>query len=1166
MQKNQNGQFIFSPSDLVVFMRSKFATWLDRYALEQPEKMHELGITKSADPMMELLAEKGNAFESDYLHDLKQKHGESNIGIVSANDSDKQYQETLDFMRQGLDIIYQGRLERENFSGKSDFLFKVAGNSKFGNYHYEVWDTKLALSTRPYFLVQLCCYSWMLEEIQGVLPTNTAIILGDKTKNDFFLLHYYGYFQQLKTNFLQLHADFKADLLHLPDPALFDEHGCWSDYAKKRLVEIDSLGQIAGIRKSQIKKFHKAQIHTMTALLDISDHSAVSIPKKTVEKLKNQANIQHESKGLDRPKFKVISNQLPNGLASLPPESTLDVYFDIEGHPLFDGGLEYLWGVTYKDENAPQGKSYAFKDWWAHTPQQEKLAFENFIDWIYARWKADKTMHVYHYASYEITAMRKISSCYETRLEKVSELLTASIFVDLYKIVSKGLLIGTTSYSLKKVESLYRESKRETDVANGGDSVVAYEFWRDQGGVERWNNQENGYLSWLKNPEKFDWSHWKELDEIRSYNIDDCESTLELVAWLRKQQKAAGLEYEPVAIENNVITKELSGLEKRRQELKLQFESDEKLKNDPTAQLIVNLMGFHSRERKPKAWAYYDRLEKTHDELIDDDTCICDIEILDHSFTENGLLYRGIFNNQQPVRTDKFETKNPAFPVVANILETEDIAKNINFFPCDKENKTEIIFIAHTEIKNETITLFANEVHISTSKLETRLCDVADDVFNGELSGVTKAILKQEKPLFNISNALPINRKLYTENDEYLAKITAAVREMKECCLCIQGPPGSGKTFTASHVIATLAKEGKRIGVMSNSHAAILNLFASLSSAGISDKEKFLKIGGSDATNFKNKFPQNNFYYVSSINDLRKANPYTSFSVIGATAFAFAYDVAFNEPLDYLFVDEASQVSLANLVAILGATKRVVLMGDQMQLEQPTQGQHPEGAGQSVLETLLNGYNVVPEDRGIFLETTYRMHPSVCQPVSKMIYDGKLYSASGTENQKVILPNPMLIQKPHGVLTINVEHENNRQSSLEEVQIIEQLLSELKTGSFTNKSGQIVPITNNEILIIAPYNMQVNLLKKHFGAHYRIGTIDKFQGQEAPVVIISMAVSNPEEAPRGIDFIFDLNRLNVAVSRAKALALIVSNPHLKNSPVNHVIQMKKLSVFQHFCE
>jgi uncharacterized protein len=192
------------------------------------------------------------------------------------------------------------------------------------------------------------------------------------------------------------------------------------------------------------------QIHTMTQLLKTEHHPAVPIPKRTFEKFKKQAEIQQQSKGLDTPEFKIIPSESYDGLASLPPESAMDVYFDIEGHPLFDGGLEYLWGATYKDKNAPQGKSYAFKDWWAHTPAQEKVAFENFLDWVYARWQQDKSMHVYHYATYEITAMRKISSRYETRLEEVSELLAAGVFVDLYKIVSKGLLIGTTSYELKK--------------------------------------------------------------------------------------------------------------------------------------------------------------------------------------------------------------------------------------------------------------------------------------------------------------------------------------------------------------------------------------------------------------------------------------------------------------------------------------------------------------------------------------------------------------------------------------------------------------------------------------------------------------------------------------------------------------------------------------------
>jgi len=283
--------------------------------------------------------------------------------------------------------------------------------------------------------------------------------------------------------------------------------------------------------------------------------------------------------------------------------------------------------------------------------------------------------------------------------------------------------------------------------------------------------------------------------------------------------------------------------------------------------------------------------------------------------------------------------------------------------------------------------------------------------------------------------------------------------------------------------------------------------------------------------------------------------------VVGATVYAFVKEFAFENPLDYLFVDEASQVPLAALVAVAGATKNIVLMGDQKQLEQPIQGTHPDKSGASALEFMLENHAVIPEAQGIFLERTYRMHPDVCEPLSDVVYEGKLQADTDNSQQVITIPQPKLITKSNGILNISAHHEGRTQSSEEEVVIIQQLIDELKTGTFTDKKGQVNAVTDEDILIVAPYNMQVNLLKEKLNKNLRIGTIDKFQGQEAPVVIISMAVSDVAESPRGLDFVFDINRLNVAVSRAKAMTIIVANEGLEQCSVSSVKQMEKVGLF-----
>jgi uncharacterized protein len=289
--------------------------------------------------------------------------------------------------------------------------------------------------------------------------------------------------------------------------------------------------------------------------------------------------------------------------------------------------------------------------------------------------------------------------------------------------------------------------------------------------------------------------------------------------------------------------------------------------------------------------------------------------------------------------------------------------------------------------------------------------------------------------------------------------------------------------------------------------------------------------------------------------------PYESFSVVGATAYGFAKEEMREDPLDYLFVDEASQVAMANLVAVSGATKNIILMGDQMQLEQPVQGSHPGEAGTSALEYMLKGFSVIPEDIGVFLERTYRMHPAICKPLSDVVYEGKLSTDPSNKNQAVEVKNKQLITRPNGILFIPVEHEDNTQCSEEEVAVVQQIINELKSSFFIDKAQNKRLITTDDILVVAPYNMQVNLLKEKLVGDVKIGTIDKFQGQEAPVVIISMAVSNVEDSPRGLDFIFDIKRLNVAISRAQALAIVVGNKQLDHCRVTNLGQMEKVGFF-----
>lgn len=1167
MYKLETNQFVYSPSDLTLFMRSPFASWMDRLALtDKTLKKNE------ADPMLNLLAKKGIKHETDFLQALINQYGEKSVAQITGDKKDAA-QKTADAIKAGYSVIFQAYLERDSFKGYADFLIKKPGQSKLGDYYYEVWDSKLAKSTRPYFIVQLCCYNWMLEPHQDLLGDEIVVVLGDKNADGtphtdhIRATAHYSYFEALKTQFLTFQNDFTGEISKQPDPAFCADFGNWSDYAQGILQGSDSLSIVATIRKSHIKKLNAAGIYTLAALASTSELTVKGMTPEIFQRLKAQALIQLESRDQEKPKYQVLDTEAGKGLKGLPAHSPMDVYFDIEGHPLHEGGLEYLWGVSYESPVDTKGTLYPFKDWWAHDHAQEKLAFEGFIDWVYDRWIKDPSMHVYHYASYEITAINKLANREQTRLEEVAELLTNGVFIDLYRVVQTGLLIGEPRYSIKNVEHLYGK-RRSTAVANGGDSVVVYEGWRAQGGDEQWLEAPEGYEAWLKDPSKFNWSLWPELDSIRVYNIDDCESTLQLVHWLREVQEKNGIEYEAKNDELLVEKAKTDTQEKndetrknittRQQKLLQQQLDSPELKSDENAILLASLLQFYVRERKPGSFAYYQRLNKDDGELLEDDTVLFDVKIETTEHNKSKVHCSATYNLDQPLRTDKIKSatiKNTNIKVSKIQFESQDGQRALVTFELDAEHED--------ALNQHPLIFFGDDVNISSIGLETRLCEITETYFESRaLSGALKTLLEREVPRITAS-PLPISRMLIPEDSLYMQAIIEAVQRLDESMLCIQGPPGAGKTYTAQCVIKALINAGKRVGVMSNSHDAIMNLIEPLSKN--NPQARVAKVGGyGSQADFKETFPeyQNTGFKYREKMIFTKAEPYDHFQVVGATVFGFTKQVAYDTPLDYLFVDEASQVAMANLVVATGAARNIILMGDQMQLEQPIQGTHPGDSGMSALNFMLGDHAVIPKDRGIFLERTYRMHPNVCEPLSEVIYEGKLQADAPNKNQAILLENRALITKESGILTIWLDHDGNTQSSEEEAAIVNALLQELKLGRFRNKKNEVAAISLEEdVLVVAPYNMQVNLLKERLTANTRVGTIDKFQGQEAPVVIISMAVSDIEESPRGLDFIFDMNRLNVAVSRAQALAIIVASKKLRDVTVNNIRQMEMAGLF-----
>ena len=373
--------------------------------------------------------------------------------------------------------------------------------------------------------------------------------------------------------------------------------------------------------------------------------------------------------------------------------------------------------------------------------------------------------------------------------------------------------------------------------------------------------------------------------------------------------------------------------------------------------------------------------------------------------------------------------------------------------------------------------------------------------------------------------------------------LRALVAVLGQGTLAIQGPPGTGKTYTGARMICDLVRAGKKVGVCATSHKVIDNLLGEVLRAAQEEKVT-LRCGHKD----KSDGAPAEVLDLSDNERARQALQSGTVQVLGGTAWLWSRE-EFSETADVLFVDEAGQMSLANVLAIAPCADSLVLLGDPRQLDQPLQGTHPEGTEVSALEHLLQGRKTIADDRGLFLEETWRLHPSICRLTSELFYEDRLTPRAGLERQAILGAGPI---EGAGLWFLPVAHDGNQSSSPEEVEAIASLVARLTGGSgdggparlWRKADGTEHPLRLQDLLIIAPYNAQVSDLSARLPRDARVGTVDRFQGQEAPVVIYSMTTSSPADAPRGMEFLYSLNRFNVATSRARCACVVVGNPRL----------------------
>lgn len=1146
-----DGRPVYAASDLNDYLECK--------RLTENESLSALGrIARPAggtDEQAELLRRKGDEHERRYLQRLRGESaaivefGRAESGIEAYREAE---QRTLEAMRSGAHIIYQATFFDGEFLGHADFLRRVEVPSDLGPWSYEVIDTKLALHPKAYFLVQICNYSEHVARLQGCMPERGHIVLGNGEERSFRLHDYMAYYRRLKSRFLAF----------VSDPALAAENEAreypleckhcdlcgWNAACERKRIDDDHLSLVAWMRRDQIQKFEAAGIRTVAGLAAAADEARPEgMSPETFVKLRRQAGLQVHGRTIG-PKHVLVAHDPRTGFGLMPAPAPGDVYFDMEGDPMFEParGLEYLFGCWMPDEEPH------FRGFWGLDRAQEKRAFEDFIDFIVERRRHFPTMHVYHYANYEKAALRRLAQTHSTRIDEVDELLRGEVLVDLFAVVRQAIAISEDSYSIKRFERFYG-FERSTEVKKGDQSIVMF---------ERWCSERDDAI----------------LRDIEKYNEDDCRSTYLLHKWileLRPHEPSFRPVKSPADPCHAEFFEQCSNCQKRRKE-----ERDEARRSGLERELLAhvaapetegeyrameevqraryvlgNLLSYHRREAKPVWWAYYDRAENV-DQLQEFDkealgglTLRADIEPFKAGARDRNFVYTYEFPDQRHKMEAGADAHDPLTRKTAGAI-----------ISLDEENNLVKIKRGGTLQDAAALQALIPGGAIGTGEQEAALARIGEAFLNRTLQEHYPAsydLLTARDP--RVAGA---PRELQPQAVD-AESVSAIAQALDESYLFVQGPPGSGKSTIGSQVICDLLHAGKRVGVLSTGHKAIHHLLYKVEKCMAQRGDSFrglYKHSESSGSEYRSLLATP---FIESTKE-SQAFDAGDFDLAGGTAWLFARQ-SLTGMFDYLFIDEAGQVSLADALAVSACAKNVVLLGDPSQLSQVSLGTHAMHGDDSVLAHLLGDAQTVPPHRGIFLDRSYRMHPEICAFVSDAMYDGRLLPADETERHAVHSGG----LDGSGLRYLPVEHSGNSSSSREEAQRIVAEIRELLRGTVTDDDGIPQALCERDIIVVTPYNAQRRLLTtelKAAGLDIRVGTVDKFQGQEAAVVFYSMATSSGDEIPRDPEFLFEKNRFNVAVSRARAMSVLVCSPRLLDIACRTPEQMALVNLLCAFSE
>jgi uncharacterized protein len=1097
------GAVHLSASDLVGHLNCRYLTSLDLAVANGT-----LGKPFIWDPVLEVLAERGALHEQDYVD-----HLEASGLLVTAVDGvgvdSSVVTQTLEAMKGGEQVIVQGALQAGHWSGRADILRRVEKPSDLGSWSYEVVDTKLARETKGSTVLQICLYSELLAAAQKRVPEFAYVVTpgSDFEPEEFRIADYAAYYRRVKRS-LEQAVTSEADIESYPDLNPHCDVCRWRLHCEEKRRGDDHLCLVAGISKSQIGELKRHGITTTTNL------AAVPLPLpwkpgrgavQSYEKIREQARIQMEG----RAQGQVVHEALPVvpgfGLAYLPQPSPGDVFLDFEGDPFVsEGGLEFLFGYAFNDENGSQ--SYIVD--WALSRAEEKAAFERFVDFVIRRLEDFPDLHVYHFAPYEPAALKRLMGRYATRENEIDRMLRAGLFVDLYAVVRHGIRASVESYSIKKLEPLYGFA-RAVPLTDANGTLVKVQACLELDDLENIRDEDRSI--------------------VQGYNRDDCLSTWHLRDWLealRSKLINAGAVIDRPLPKTGDASPHLTDWQQKiallihRLTDGVPVDVAERNTEQHARWLLAYILDWHRREEKAAWWEYFRLCDLSAEDLREERAAL------------SGLTFAGAVGG-----TAKAPIHRYSFPLQDTDLRGDEDLRSLGGA---RFGKVEAISLEHRTIdikqRQDTANVHPEAVFahliVPSQVLADALVRIAEYVAD---NGMTRDGPYQAAcDLLMRAGPRVGGQVLKRASETTLAAALRVAQHLDGGVFPVQGPPGAGKTHTGARMICTLAQSGKKIGITANSHKVIRNILDEVVKAadelGVSI-ECIQKVSEKESNLPRLQFTTDNAAALAAIG--------TSCQIAGGTAWLWACPDAF-QSVDLLFIDEAAQMSLANVLAVSQAANTIVLLGDPQQLEQPLQGSHPEGTDVSALNHILGVHATIPADRGLFLEETWRLHPEICAFTSELFYESRLRSRSGLERQTIQSSGRI---NGSGLRFLPVAHEGNQSSCPEEADKIRELVAEIlgSKATWIDRDGTEAAIGPDDILIIAPYNAQVFELQERMpGA--RIGTVDKFQGQEAPIVIYSMTTSSHADAPRGMEFLYNSNRLNVATSRAKCVCVLVGSP------------------------